>query len=99
MMRNNANASGNCILGCCVSVSLMTQVTKDSPTQRERGFHVEQRRAWWGNIKLVVLTKSAGKVKSMASLGSSVPMMLLFPKSLATNPSKYDCILQVETVS
>lgn len=78
MMRNNANAFGNWIPGCCVSVSLITQVTKDSPTQREYiGFHVEQRGAWWGNIKLVVLTKSAGKVIDTASLGSRVNMMLL----------------------
>lgn len=29
MMRNNANAFGNCVPECCVSISLITQVTKE----------------------------------------------------------------------
>lgn len=81
MMRNNANAFGNCVPGCCVSISLITQGTKDSPTQRECvGFRVEKRRPWCVNIKLVILNRSAGKVTNRASLGSSICMVPFFPR-------------------
>lgn len=62
IIRNNANAFGNCCHRMLFSCKLTSSSHyTDSPTQRVCiSFHVEQRRAWWGNIKLVLLTKSSG---------------------------------------
>ena len=51
------------VTGCCVYSKPTNSSHYGFATQWECiGFHVEQRRAWWGNIKLVLLIKSAGKV-------------------------------------
>lgn len=46
------------------------------PVEWGVGFHVEQRRAWWGIMKLIVLNTSAGKVTDGASSGSSIHTVL-----------------------
>lgn len=67
VMRNNANTFGNCVPGCCVSVSLIIQISKNTTILRGCAcFHVE-------SIKPIVLTKSSGKTADLASLDSSGP--------------------------